>query len=409
MTRVAHLTPYPTRQPRHGGQLRAHHTARALEASGHTVERISVFSAAHYPPTDDEPAVDLEPVWPRMRYRAIWQVADMMSCELAATDTACFAAFAARLDAARPELVVLEEPWLWPALRRWRAAHATVPVIFNSNNIDSRAKAAILADAGVAEAAQIVAEVAALEHDLARAAAGASATTEEDAAVMRGWTDSPVVVARNGTVLRRTAHLFGVLPAPLDPTQRFVLFVGSAHPPNASGFLAMALPALPVLRSNERIVVAGEVCNLLTPELAAGGPNFMVRDRLVLLGHVSELALDCLLANASGILLPIAYGGGSNLKTAEALVSGLPVVGTSQAFRGFMEFAGLPQVARADTSEAFAAGIRRALDDAGAPRQVPEARQLLWENTLRPLVDLVAAIAGAAMPYGGRDTAQRRS
>ncbi len=398
MTRVTHLTPFPTRQPRHGGQLRAYHTARALEAAGHTVERISVFSAAHYPPTHDEPAVDLEPAWPRIRNRAIWQVADMMSGELAATDKACFDSFTTRMDQARPDVVVLEEPWLWPALRRWRAAG--VPVVFNCNNIDSRAKAAILADAKVAGAAQIVAEVAALEQDLARAAAGVGATTVEDADVLRGWTTAPVVVARNGTVVRRTGHLSGILPVPLDPTLRFVLFVGSAHPPNASGFLAMAVPALSVLRSNERIVVAGEVGKLLAPQLADGGPNFMVRDRLVLLGPVSELALDCLLGNASGILLPITYGGGSNLKTAEALVSGLPVVGTSQAFRGFEEFSELPQVARADTPEAFAAGIRGALDATGAPRRVPEVRDLLWENTLRPLVDLVATIAGPVPPHG---------
>ena len=50
----------------------------------------------------------------------------MMSCELAASDKGCVAAFDARLDAARPDLVVLEEPWLWPALRRRRAAYAAV-------------------------------------------------------------------------------------------------------------------------------------------------------------------------------------------------------------------------------------------------------------------------------------------
>jgi hypothetical protein len=61
--------------------------------------------------------------------------------------------------------------------------------------------------------------------------------------------------------------------------------------------------------------------------------------------------------------------GGSNLKTAEALISGLPVVGTSQAFRGFADFADLPHIAVADTPEAFAAGIRHALDSDGARRR----------------------------------------
>jgi glycosyltransferase involved in cell wall biosynthesis len=394
VTRIAHLTPYPTGRPRHGGQLRAHHTARALEAAGHEMVRISVFDSQHYPPAGpregDEPAVDLARAARHRRHRAVAAVADMTLGALAGTDPACFAALAARLDAARPDLVVLEEPWLWPGVRRWRAGlPAPPPVIFNAHNIESAAKAAILADAKVPDAARIVAEVAALERDLTENAAGATATTEADAAVLRGWTGRPVAVARNGTVVRRTAHLHGILPAPLDPQLRYLLFVGSAHPPNAAGFLALALPALPVLRPAERIVVAGGVCSLL----AAGGDTAMRRDRLVLLGPVGDLALDCLLGNAAGILLPITYGGGSNLKTAEALISGLPVVGTPQAFRGFAEFADRLRVTIADTPEAFAAGVRRAFD-AGASGSADDARGLLWEATLRPLIDLVAAVAG---------------
>lgn len=399
MTRIAHLTPYPTRQPRHGGQVRAHHTARALEAAGHAVDRIAVFSSDQYPPSGDEPAVDLAAARSRQRWRDVPQVADMRLGELAATDAACFAALTARLDAARPDLVMLEEPWLWPAVRRWRAGLAAPPpVVFNAHNIESHAKATILADANIADAARLVAEVAALERDATEHAAGASATTEEDAAVLRGWSRCPVAVARNGTVARRTAHLHGILPAPLDPSLRYLLFVGSAHPPNAAGFRALALPALPVLRSTERIVVAGDVCSLLAPALAAGGANFMVRDRLVLLGAVGTLALDCLLGNAAGILLPITYGGGSNLKTAEALMSGLPVVGTSPAFRGFADFADRPRVTVADTPEAFAVAVRHAFDfdasDSDAGRPADDARPLLWDNTLRPLIDLVAAVAG---------------
>jgi hypothetical protein len=43
------------------GQLRAYHAVRVLEAVGHVVDRVSVFSSAHYPTAGDEPPVDLEP------------------------------------------------------------------------------------------------------------------------------------------------------------------------------------------------------------------------------------------------------------------------------------------------------------------------------------------------------------
>ena len=119
----------------------------------------------------------------------------------------------------------------------------------------------------------------------------------------------------------------------------------------------------------------------------------MVRDRIILFGQVSDFALSCLLGNASGILLPITYGGGSNLKTPEALTSGLPVVGTRQ-HRRFSEFSELKGVTIADTPHAFAAGIRRSLDRRGKREVGPELRQLLWENTLRPIVDLARSVTG---------------
>ena len=396
MTSIVQLANFPTRRPRHGGQLRAHHIARALECAGFIVERMPVFPTNFYPAAgDDAPTVDLLPAIAYRRYPDVGEVSDMTVSELAATDNGGFAMLAARLDAAQPDIVMLEEPWLWPALRRWLAAQtARPPVVFNAYNVESHAKAAILTDAKVAEAEHIIAEVEALERDLVRAAAGVTTTTAEDAAILQRWTDHPVTVAPNGTVARQTAHLHGILPRPLGTGLRFVLFVGSAHPPNATGFMTMAVPALPELRSNERIVVAGGVCQLLASRLEPEGTNFLVRDRIVLFGQVSDFALSCLLGNASGILLPITYGGGSNLKTPEALISGLPVVGTPQAFRGFSEFADFPGVTIADTPESFAAGIRGSLDRQSRREPVTELRQLLWVNTLRPIVELAHSLSG---------------
>jgi hypothetical protein len=108
---------------------------------------------------------------------------------------------------------------------------------------------------------------------------------------------------------------------------------------------------------------------------------------------VNDLTLECLLCNAAGILLPITYGGGSNLKTAEALISGLPIVGTTHAFRGFEEYKSLPAVTIEDDPTAFAVGIRRAFNSKASPRAIHLQKQLLWESTLQPIVDLVSTIA----------------
>jgi len=393
MTKILQLAPFPTRLPRRGGQLRAHHTARVLEDAGHIVDRMSVFSRSQYSTACEDPAVDLDQARTERRFPDAWQVMDLTTSELAATDKACFRLFANRMQASDPEILMLEEPWLWPPVRRWRdSLSAPPPVIYNAYNIEFRAKGAILADAKVSGADGICAEVEALERELTRCAAGASATTVEDAATMQAWTEKRVVVARNGTALRKVEHLYCILPTPLEPSHRFLLFVGSAHPANLTGFWDMVIPALSILRAGERIVVAGGVSHLVQSRIEKQGPFYMARDRLILLGEVNDLTLDCLLCNAAGVLLPITYAG-SNLETAEALMSGLPIVGTTQAFRGFEEYTGLPAITTGDTPIAFAAGVRRIFDSKDSLKGKYSPKQLLWDNTLQPIVDLVRIIA----------------
>ena len=393
MKRIAQITNYPTRQPRHGGQLRAHHTARVLERAGYIVERVSVFSSGHYPPTLDEPTVDLVRVWENRRYPFVPQISDLTGSELAATDARCFASFAERLERIAPHVIMVEEPWLWPAAERWRSTlRRPPPIVFNAHNVESHSKAAILADLKIPNRDQIVGEVESLEKRAARNATGVSATTTEDVAILQKWTDAQVVVAGNGATIRDVDSLYRILPSPLTPVHRFLLFVGSAHPPNAAGFMDLILPTLPLLRANERIVVAGGVCDLLACGVNQAGREGLVGDRLVCLGQIGKLALDCLFANARGILLPITYGGGSNLKTAEALISGLPIVGTSRAFRGFGDFAGSSDIIIAETPDEFGRGMRYALGKTSARRPRKETKKLLWEETLQPIVDLVRAI-----------------
>ena len=393
MTKILQLAPFPTRHPRHGGQLRAHHIARVLEDAGYIVDRMSVFSRSQYSTAGEDPAVDLDQARTERRFPDTWQVMDLTTSELAATDKACFRLFADRMQASGAEILMLEEPWLWPAVRRWRdSLSAPPPVIYNAYNIEFRAKGAILADAEVSGADGICAEVEALEGGLTQCAAGASATTVEDAATIQAWTEKHVVVARNGAVLRKVEHLYRILPLPLEPNHRFLLFVGSADPPNLTGFWDMVIPALSILRAGERIVVVGGVSDLVQSRIEKQGPFYVARDRLILLGQVNDLTLDCLLSNSAGVLLPITYGG-SNLKTAEALISGLPIVGTTQAFRGFEEYTGLSSITTADTPITFAAGIRRIFNSKDSLKANFSLKELLWDNTLQPIVDLVGIIA----------------
>jgi glycosyltransferase involved in cell wall biosynthesis len=394
MARLLQINTFPTLRPVHGGQRRAHHTARVLEAAGFEVRRVAAYRFEYYAGHPSEPAVDLKPTT-EPRKPTTWLFDGV---KWLVQDTAALAAFHALCESAAPDAILLEEPWLWPALRTLPAvASGALPVVCNSYNIEGPLFAQVVPGGGPhAEAA--AAEVGAIEAEIAVRAAACSAVTAEDAAALVALGARRVVVASNGVERRYRTHLAGALPDALDPSLCYVLYVASAHPPNASGIPDLFTAMLTALRPLERLVVAGGVCQLINRWFyERGGPSHLARGRAVLFGEISDFCLDGLIANASGIVLPLRKGGGSNLKTAEALDSLLPVVVTPTAMRGYEEYSGLEGVIVAEDAAAFAAGLRRVFDDPPPRRQPgPALDRLLWDSTLRPIVDLVREVVGTS-------------
>jgi hypothetical protein len=87
-------------------------------------------------------------------------------------------------------------------------------------------------------------------------------------------------------------------------------------------------------------------------------------------------------------LLPITDGEGSNLKTAEALEAGIPIVATSKAFRGFEAAMKLEHVTIADNPKDFRLAVRRALAQSRLTDLTPLAirSRFYWENQLMELM-----------------------
>jgi glycosyltransferase involved in cell wall biosynthesis len=104
------------------------------------------------------------------------------------------------------------------------------------------------------------------------------------------------------------------------------------------------------------------------------------------LGVLDDEDLAAVKSLAHEFLLPIGAGGGSNIKTAEALYSGKPVVCTSTALRGFEDYRALPEVIVADSPPKFQAAIRSVLGRKGRAESVAGFRDvregLTWEACL---------------------------
>jgi hypothetical protein len=111
------------------------------------------------------------------------------------------------------------------------------------------------------------------------------------------------------------------------------------------------------------IFLAGDIARGLQPEVDKIDPVWgkLMWARVFNWDRVSEKTLSALIEEASCVLLPMTSGGGSNLKTAEAMLAGKRVVATPIALRGFDEFTPTELMSK---ENAYPEGYRADLVDA---------------------------------------------
>lgn len=397
--RVLQLSTHSTLRPSHGGKLRSHHIGRVLEEAGFEVRRIAFcFRTADDLDDPREPIIDVAYLrhWERPEfeiYRSTFAyLSDYIPTIAALKDKTILREFDDLVQAADPDVILLEHPWTWPLLARHEKVQSgEVKIIYSSQNVEAPLKKRILAEEGITPPAGLLEGVEQLERDLVVRADAVCCCTQADADVFAEWGARRTVVAPNGGIRRKRDHLRDILPWPIERNQPYALVVGSGHPPNISGFMELVAPALPRLGINQRVVVAGGAGSGILQALSEKGLTGLVDKRLIVLGPVDELSLDCVIGNAHVLMLPIQYGGGSNVKTAEALLSGRPAIASEAAMRGFKEFRNAPSIHVAGDAESFGKSM---LDVLNRPFQAqipdfPELSSLLWESTIDPIVKMI--------------------
>lgn len=288
-----------------------------------------------------------------------------------------------------PDVVVLEQPWLWPLFKAAMGRYDWYrpALIYSSQNVEYRLIydiAAVDAPDGAQDIRQRCKD---LELDLLFHCHGVICVSQSDLEEFQSISGKPTVLVSNGVSERFETGGLEYWKNEFK-LSRFALFIGSAHPPNASGFSNLLNPDLTFLTPNQQIVVVGGVCDLLPrtelflkkPGLAAG--------KVSLLGKQDDAALNTFIQLSSCIILPITSGGGTNLKTAEALFSRKPIVATEEAFRGYEEYRDFPNVVITNDPIEFKSAVSKFL----APdfekqdlsqQQIGKLYQLTWKfNTL---------------------------
>ena len=388
---------YPIKNPQHGGQKRADAIVTNYKAHFSSVKFVAVFAKDFYKNhSSSDIAVSFE------SERLIGNsplTGDIICGQAILRDQKVKRKFTKLLREYNPDIIHIEQPFAYLGLKPLLNELGMNPkIIFGSQNIEAPMKREILKNARVPEADIAVAEnlINDLEHELSRKCDLLVACTKSDLALHKEMGATRTVLAPKGVTLPQ------INSSDIERWQQIfqnkgiknsVLFVGSAHPPNWVGFLDIVGKGLGFIPTDCRIVLAGSICDYFEKEIT--DKNLEIEDatfwlRAYSAGRLTEKRLVALIQASETIILPITEGGGSNLKTAEAIIANKKVVATSHALRSFEWFKDYPNVWVADTKEDFQDAI---IDSLGVgfvertPEQVEKARYVLWGHCLSTLIE----------------------
>lgn len=299
----------------------------------------------------------------------------------------------------KPDIIEIEQVFPYLGLRTLiKELGLKIKIVHSSHNIEYKMKEEILVRYNFPEEKikSVVTEIRLAEEHLAREADLVAAVTKEDGDEILGMGAKSYVLARNGVFDKMATE------KALSKWQKYfteqniddyAVFVASAHPPNMEGYKRMIGTAMGYLRPGQSIVLAGDVGT----NIKNGLDEYSVADvtchrRTLFLGRLSDDDLSAVISLSKAMLLPITEGGGSNLKTAEAIISTKPVIATTKAMRSFQEYIALPTVSIADTGAGFKSSIAKILSNEPARLNHDEiklTRLLLWSNCLKDLTKAV--------------------
>jgi glycosyltransferase involved in cell wall biosynthesis len=386
------LSTYPYKIPRHGGQLRLANIAKAFADNGWDVNSIAIYEpesyAEHHTLPDDVP-FGMESSFRRYQGTLpIPMITDLLSGPFAASDDGAFPQIRKKLPE-RIDAIHVEQPWLWPLAQRIKSMsqHQDCILIYGSANIEAPLKRDIFQSYDV-KADSVLAEIESLEITAAREADIALAVTQADLQQLVQWGAKRPLLAANGISHWEASEESIASWKTQLPEAPWILYVASAHPPNFTGFIKCIGDSLACIPPDSRLVVAGSVSEHIYRELVNTRWHSLNMSRLQLLHVLPEEDLAAVKTLAHAFLLPIPHGGGSNIKTAEAIYSGKHVIGTETAFRGFEDYLDLPQISPAQSPQAFQRLMRETLG--GEPTGTSEIGNgkrsgLLWSATLAPI------------------------
>lgn len=147
-----------------------------------------------------------------------------------------------------------------------------------------------------------------------------------------------------------------------------LLFIGTNFAPNAHGIRWFIKNVMPSLTSCH-LTIVGNSFELLRDELEG--------ERIQVVGTVDDLAPYYY--RAAAMVMPILFGDGMKVKTADAMMYGKMIFASQEALEGY-EAENVPGICRCDSAQDYIDKISEFFNDPDRKTYWPEVRQHFLEN-----------------------------
>ena len=356
------MLPYSNDGQIHGGKVRANWISKKLEEIDKSIEVVFV---------NDRSYVNIKkPLWSNLVPKELAGDLDFLARDYSLET----------LVDSETELVVFEQPWLWSEIERIKSKHPDIRIVYSSQNVEWVLKHKIFERyLGNLDFDPIIQFIRNLEIKIAKNVDAILAVSAEDASWYEKYSLKKVTLAKNGTSFNQEHAT--IIEA---SDSNYGLVVGSAHPPNIEGVTTFLSDPDVWLPRGSLLKIVGSLTSPLKP-FWSGLANRWGEPCVELIDSMPAEELIQVIAKAKVVLLPISYGGGTNLKTAEALASTSYVVGSGSAFRGFEEYSNLEGVFKVDNSMEFKIRTIGCLNEKKSQSERRQLPELHWNNSLAPM------------------------
>ena len=406
MKSVLILSTYPFVKPYHGGQIRLFNIAKAYERAGiHTV-RIACYDESSFRIEEagetDIPICNHALSQYNKSFYNLPFISDYESGLLVSNTPELMTRIINICKKHNIDCIHLEQPWLLPVVKKITLSLKNkVLLVYGSQNIEFELKRQLLYSYkdmyGIKSRAisDIINKIKDLEIEAFKSADLSLAVSESDMtwAINNNVKKVNILLVPNGVHRLTYNEKLYLKIKKITQNNILVSFIASAHPPNFQGFKECMGNSLACIPPNGKLIVGGSVGPHIESILNESSLKLLNIERFINLGKSLERELiDTLLLSSSAVILPITYGGGSNLKTAEAIVAGKYIIATSKAMSGYEQYKNLSGLMIRDKRNDFRAALTNVFSREPLVRTKAEnllVNNLYWEACTLGLYDYV--------------------